>query len=123
MVLSLPCSRQRCQTIDFMLGAKRRARAAKRFYRKMLRATPDQSPRVVTVDKNPAYPPAAEELKTDGLLSKSCGLRQCRYLNNVVGQDHRFIKRRVNPGPGFFGFKTAWRTIEGYEAMHMIRKG
>jgi transposase, IS6 family len=111
------------QTIDFMLSAKRGARAAKRFSRKMLKATQDQSPRVITVDKNPAYPPAVEELKPDGLLSKNCGLRQCRYLNNVVGQDRRFIKWRVNPRPGFFSFKTARRTIKGYEAMHMIRKG
>jgi transposase, IS6 family len=44
-------------------------------------------------------------------------------LNNVVEQDHRFIKRRVNPGLGFGSFRTARRTIQGYEAMHMIRKG
>ena len=50
-------------------------------------------------------------------------LRQCKYLNNVVEQDHRFIKRRVNPGLGFDSFRTAQRTLRGYEAMHMIRKG
>jgi transposase-like protein len=49
-------------------------------------------------------------------------LRQCKYLNNVVEQDHRFIKRRINPGPGFGSFRTARRTLRGYEAMHMIRK-
>jgi len=45
------------------------------------------------------------------------------HNNNLVEQDHRFIKRRVNPGLGFFSFGTAGRTIKGYEAMHMVRKG
>jgi transposase, IS6 family len=53
----------------------------------------------------------------------SCGLRQNKYLNHVIEQDHRFIKQRVNPGLGFFSSKTARRTIRGYEAMHLIRKG
>jgi transposase, IS6 family len=44
-------------------------------------------------------------------------------LNNVIEQDHRFVKRRVNPGLGFGTFTTAQRTIQGYEAMHMLRKG
>jgi transposase-like protein len=44
-------------------------------------------------------------------------------LNNVIEQDHRFVKRRVNPGLGFGAFATAERTIQGYEAMHMLRKG
>jgi len=56
-------------------------------------------------------------------LPDSCELRQCKYLNNLVEQDHRFIKRLVKPGLGFFSFETAWRTLQGYEAMHMMRKG
>ena len=43
--------------------------------------------------------------------------------NNIVEQDHRFIKRRVQPGLGFHSYLTAWRTIQGYEAVNMIRKG
>ena len=50
-------------------------------------------------------------------------LRQVKYLNNVVEQEHRFINRLVKPGLGFGSFHTAWRTLSGYEAMHMIRKG
>jgi transposase-like protein len=50
-------------------------------------------------------------------------LRHCKYLNNLIEQDHLYIKRRVNVGLGFFSFKTAGRTIKGYEAMHMMRKG
>jgi transposase, IS6 family len=111
------------QTIDFMLSAKRDARAAKRFFCKMLKLPQHSSPRVINVDQNRAYPPAFEELKGAGVLSVAAQLRRCKYLNNVVEQDHRFIKRRVNPGLGFFSFKMARRTIGGYEAMNMIRKG
>ena len=89
----------------------------------MLKNIPGQSPRVINVDKNPGYPPAVEELKAEGVLPDQCQLRQCKYLNNVIEQDHRFIKRRVNPGLGFFSCRTARRTIPGYEAMNIIRKG
>ena len=44
-------------------------------------------------------------------------------MNNMVEQDHRFMKRLIRPGLGFGSFPTAWRTIQGYETMHMIRKG
>ena len=111
------------QTIDFMLSARRDKRAAKRFFRKMLKAAKRQSLRVINVDQNKAYPPAIEELKNEGVLPATSQLRQCKYLNNILEQDHRFIKRRVNPGLGFSSFKTAHRTIKGYEAMNMIRKG
>ncbi len=48
---------------------------------------------------------------------------QSKYLNNLIEQDHRFIKRLVKLGMGFFSFETAWRTLQGYEAMNMLRKG
>jgi transposase, IS6 family len=50
-------------------------------------------------------------------------LRRSKYLNNLIEQDHRCIKRLVKPGMGFFSCETAWRTLQGYEVMHMIRKG
>src|SRR5262245_58518619 len=111
------------QTVDFMLSAKRDATAAKRFFRKMLKRPQHPSPRVINVDRNKAYSPAVEELKEEGILATASQLRRCKYLNNIVEQDHRFIKRRVNPGLGFFSFNTARRTIGGYEVTNMIRKG
>ncbi len=75
------------------------------------------------VDKNAAYPPAIDELKADQTLPETTQLRRVKCLNNIVEQDHRFIKRLVNPGMGFGSFNTARRTIRGYEAMNMIRKG
>ena len=80
-------------------------------------------PRVINVDKNAAYPPAIEELKAEKAMPEETELRQVKYLNNWMEQDHRFIKRRTNPGLGFGSFNTARRTIQGYEAMNMIRKG
>jgi transposase-like protein len=110
-------------TLDFMLSATRDADAAERFFRKVLRATHTTTPRVITVDKNPAYPPAFEALKQDGTLPVTCTLRLCKYLNNMIEQDHRAIKRRVKPGTGFGSVSTAQRTLQGYEVMHMVRKG
>jgi len=76
------------------------------------------------VDKHAAYPKALRELKEEGILPQGCELRQkSKYLNNLIEQDHRFIKRLVKPAMGFFSFETAWRTLQGYEVMHMIRKG
>jgi transposase, IS6 family len=110
-------------TLDFLLSATRDADAAEQFFRKVLRARHTILPRVITVDKNAAYPPAFEALQHDNTLPEACRLRQCKYLNNMVEQDHRFMKRRINPGLGFGAFATAQRTIQGYEAMHMLRKG
>ena len=92
-------------------------------FSKVLNASHTVEPRVITVDKNAAYPPAITELKADEALPETTETRQSKYLNNTVEQDHRFIKRRVKPGLGFGSFNTARRTLKGYEAMNMIRKG
>ncbi len=110
-------------TLDFLLTAKRDALAAKRFFRKTLKAIHTSTPRVITVDKNPAYPKAIKELKAAKKLPEEVKLRQSKYLNNIVEQDHRGIKRLVKPGMGFGSFNTARRTIRGYEIMNMVRKG
>ena len=113
----------RGQSIDFLLSAKRDAEAAKRFFRKALAQPHTVNPRTITVDKNAAYPKAAAEMKRDGELWRRSKLRQVKYLNNIVEQDHRVVKRLTGPGLGFGSFWTARRTLAGYEAMAMIRKG
>src|SRR5205085_2688913 len=111
------------QTIDFLLTAKRDTVAAKRFFRKALAGPNNPQPRVINVDKNPAYVPAVTELKSEGVLRRRCRLRQCKYLNNMVEQDHRTVKKRVWLAKGYGSFHSAWRTIRGVEAVHLIRKG
>ncbi len=107
--------------MDFLLTAKRDAAAAKRFFRKALSAVHTQEPRVINVDKNAAYP-AVDELKEKEELSEQVELRQNKYLNNIVEQDHRFIKRLVKSGMGFGSFNTARRTLKD-EVMEYARKG
>jgi hypothetical protein len=80
-------------------------------------------PRVINTDKDAAYPPAIVELKAEGALVENCRHRPVQYLNNVLEQDHRAIKRRVRASQHFRSFWGAWRTIAGNEAIHMIRKG
>jgi transposase, IS6 family len=109
--------------LDFMLRATRDADAAERFFRQELQASHARTPRASTVDKNTAYPHSFEALQQDGMLPSPCVLRQCKYLNNVVEQDHRFVKRRVNPGLGFGAFATAQRTIQSDEAMPILHTG
>ena len=75
------------------------------------------------LDQNAAYPKAEASLKAAGILPEAVELRQVKYLNNLIEQDHRFIKRLTKPGMGFFSFETAWRTLQGFEVMNMIRKG
>jgi transposase, IS6 family len=113
----------RGQTIDFLLSAKRDAAAAKRFFRKALAQPHTVNPRTITVDKNPAYPKAVAEMKIDDEMWRRSRLRQVKYLNNIIEQDHRGVKRLTRPGLGFGGFWTARRTLAGFEAMAMIRKG
>src|SRR3712207_2420434 len=83
----------RGQTIDFLLSARRDAEAAKRFFRKALGQPHTADPRTITVDKNPAYPRAVAEMKDDGELSCASRLRQAKFLNNIIEQDHRQIGR------------------------------
>ncbi|GHO60704.1 IS6 family transposase [Ktedonobacter robiniae] len=110
-------------TLEFHLSTTRDTQAAQRFLGKALNASHTSIPRVITVDKNAAYPKALNELNAARAVPASCELRQSKYLNNLVEQDHRFIKRLVKPGMGFFSFETAWRTLQGYEVMHTMRKG
>jgi transposase, IS6 family len=110
------------QTIDFMLSPKRDLMAAKLFLRLALSAG-EPSPRVINVDGHPAYASAIAELQQSAELGRRCRCRTAPYLNNIIEQDHRFIKKRITASLGFRSAEGAWRAIEGYEAMNMIRKG
>ena len=109
-------------TIDFYLSKSRNHKAAKRFFKKALRSFHVSKPRVITVDKNPAYPIAIEQLKKEKSIPDGMQLRQQKYLNNIVEQDHRFIKKRIRSMLGFKCFDTATSILSGVEAMHMIKK-
>ena len=112
------------RTIDFLLSAKRdAAAAARRFFQKALKQQHSVTPRTITVDKNPAYPSANKSMKKAGELSRFARLRQVKYLNNIVEQDHRSIKLRLGPMLGLKRFQRASITIAGIELMHRIRKG
>src|SRR5438270_5737634 len=108
---------------NLLHGYSHTVQAAKRFFSKALAAPHIGTPRVITVDKNAAYPKAFKELKAEEIMPASCELRQRKYLNHLIEQDHRFMKRLVKLGMGFFSFETAWRTLHGYQVMNMIRKG
>ncbi|GHO47426.1 hypothetical protein KSX_55890 [Ktedonospora formicarum] len=130
-------------TLEFLLSPTRDSKTAKRIFLKALRPATDSTPqalprkgriasadsitmsvpRVINVDKNVAYPKAIVDLKATGVLPGHVELRQVKYLNNLIEQDHQFIQRLTKPGMGFFSFKTAWRTLQGFEMMNMPRKG
>ena len=110
-------------TIDFMLSPKRDAIAAKHFLRLALAHAGQIRPRVINVDGHPAYPQVIADLKRTGELGRNCRCRPAPYLNNVIEQDHRFIKKRIAASLWFRSVDGALSTIAGYEATHMIRKG
>ena len=110
-------------TIDFLLSAKRDVDAAERFLAKAFGEENHPAPRVINTDKHASYPPAIAELKAGGVLDENSKHRPVQYLHNSLEQDHRAIKRRVRASQHFRSFWGAWRTIAGYEAIHMIRKG
>ena len=105
-----------------LLSAKGDTVAAKRFLAKALAGANHPHPRVINTDKDAGYPPAIVQLKAEGALEENCRHRPVQYLDNVLEQNHRAVKRRANASQYFRSFWAAWRTIAGYEAIHMIRK-
>ena len=107
------------QTVDFLLSAHRDVAAARRFFERAIDL--HEVPASITIDKSGANTAAACGLIADS--GAAIELRQSKYLNNIVEQDHRAIKRRTRPMMGFKSFWSARRIIAGIETMHMIKKG
>ena len=107
------------QTVDFLLTAKRNAAAARRFFQKAMRH--NTVPGKVTMDKSGANQAALEKLNKEREVPIT--IRQVKYLNNIVEQDHRAIKHITQPMLGFKSFQAARAILAGIELMHMIRKG
>jgi IS6 family transposase len=98
-------------TIDFLLSPLRDAAAAKRLFRQALSDPAHPQPRVINTDKASLYGAAIAGMKAEGTLRRRCRHRPVQYLNNILAKQN------------FREFRAAGRTIAGYEAMHMIRKG
>ena len=107
------------QTIDFLLSAKRDVTAARRFLERA--SGLHDVPKKICIDGSPANKAAV--LAVEATAAKPIELRQIKYLNNRIEQDHRAIKRIVRPMLGFKSFACARSIISGIETMHMIKKG
>ncbi len=106
-------------TVDFVLTAKRDRAAAQRF---LTRAIGNNGlPESIAIDKSGANTAGIEGYNVEH--DATIAIRQCKYLNNIVEQDHRAVKRIVRPMLGFKSFHCARVILAGIEIMHMIRKG
>ncbi|MDM0053516.1 IS6 family transposase [Variovorax sp. J22R115] len=109
------------KTVDFRLSANRDVKAAKAFFRKALE-TQGRAPVSITLDGYAASHRAVRELPAQSSRWKDTRLRSSKYLNNMIEQDHRGVKSRINPMLGFKVFERAAVTIAGVELLHRVRK-
>src|SRR5215204_1598230 len=108
-------------TVDFLLGEHRDIAAAKRFFKRAIEQ--HGPPMRITLDGCPATHAAVAELKQEGVLPCETKIRASKYLNNIVGQDHRRVKQRIYPMLGFKSLANAGATISGMELVQKVRKG
>ena len=106
------------QTIDFLLMEERDEEAAKRFFTKAIRR--NGMPEKITIDGSAANEAAIKSYNREH--GTVIAIRKIKYLNNIVEQDHRAVKRVTRPMLGFKSFDAAQSTLVGVELMHMIRK-
>ena len=106
-------------TVDFILTAKRDRDAALRFLNKAMSI--HKKPSKINIDKSGANKAGIKSYNQEN--HKRIKIRQCKYLNNIVEQDHRFIKKKIRPMLGFKSFRSARITLGGIETIHMIHKG
>jgi putative transposase len=106
------------QTIDFLLTEQRDEQAAKRFLTKAIRR--HGVPETITIDGSAANEAAIKSYNKE--RGTAIAIRQIRYVNNIVEQDHRAVKRITRPMLGFKSFEAAQGTIAGVELIHMIKK-
>ena len=104
-------------TVDFLLTARRDLAAARRFFEQAIDL--HDVPGMITIDKSGANTAAVQGLIADSGLPIE--LRQLKYLNNMLEQDHRAVKRRTRPMLGFKTFRSAAKIIAGIETMHTIK--
>jgi putative transposase len=107
------------ETIDFLLTEHRDKEAALRFLKKAIRRN-GGVPETITIDGSDANEAAIKSYNQE--YGTAIAIRQVKYLNNVVEQDHRAIKRVTRPMLGFKSFEAAQCTLTGVELMHMIKK-
>ncbi len=108
-------------TVDFLLTKRRMRGSAQLFLRKAIGN--NGKPRVVNIDKSGANKSGIRTINRDLLTVRKIKIRQCKYLNNIVEQDHRNIKRRISIDTGFKEFESAKRTLAGIEVVYVIKKG
>jgi transposase-like protein len=106
-------------TVDFLLTARRDKKAALRYLNKAIDAS--GKPGLINIDKSGANTAAIKQYNVDS--GKRVKIRQCKFLNNIVEQDHRLIKRIIKPMLGFKNFHCAQRTLAGIELVRMLKKG
>lgn len=108
-------------TVDFLLTKRRMKGSAQKFLNKAIGN--NGKPRIINIDKSGANTAGIKTWNKRNLTSNKIKIRRVKYLNNIVEQDHRSIKRRIAITTGFKEFESAQRTLAGIEIINIIRKG